>query len=199
MTLRRFASAGACLRTSALSLLLLAAALALGPHPARAGADPRAYCVQGIYVGMSEADLQRAMGSLIRAESSDVPEIDGDKRFELWSPRRDRDVVVAIDKTRRVVCAVVGTELYRDGQQLVRAGEFQFRVQLGLMPWQHDEKWVYHADRFKLAFLFTVETAKTNAVLSRIIAADAAVEVKGGWLGGVDPRPNRSGTGTEFR
>lgn len=167
--------------------------------PARAAIDARAYRINGIYVGMSETDMQSAAGDTEKVKRTDSDEIDGNPRLELFQLRKNREVYVGIDRESRKVAVVMGPELSRDDRVLVRAGEYQFRAQLSLMPMQHDSDWVYRNGTFDLAFLFVIEASQTKPVIHRIVLSDAALAVKGGWLGGVDPRPGPRNEGTQWR
>lgn len=182
----------------AFAVIVTAALVSLAP--ARAGADPREFRVNGIYVGMSEAELQRVAGELERVKQTDSAEIDENPRLELFCLKKNKDVFVGIDKDSRNVAVVMGPELARDDRTLIRAGEYQFRIQLILMPMQHDDSWVYHNDKVDLAFIFVIEASKTKPVIYRVVLSDPSLTVKGGWLGGVDPRPGpRNDGGTQWR
>ena len=191
------------IRTPVRTLLLLAAVLStllLGGRPTSAAGDPREFRINGICVGMSEAELQRVGGQMERVKQTDSDEIDQNPRVELYQLKKNRDVYVGLDKDSRQVLVVMGAELTRDERALVHAGDYQFQVQLTLMPMQHDDRWVYHNDKFDLAFLFVLEASKTKPVINRVIISEPSLGVKGGWLGGVDPRPGpRNDGGTQWR
>lgn len=174
-------------------------ALFLTVVPAGASIDPRTYRINGIYVGMTEAEVQSTAGDMEKVKRTDSDEIDGNPRLELFQLRKNREVYVGFDRESRKVAVVMGPELSREDRVLVRAGEYQFRAQLSLMPMQHDSDWVYRNGTFDLAFLFVIEASQTKPVIHRVVLSDASLAVKGGWLGGVDPRPGPRNEGTQWR
>lgn len=186
-------------RTFFLLAVTLSAAM-LTQAPAHAGADPRDYRVNGIYVGMSESELQRTAGEMESVKQTDSAEVDDNPKLALFRLKKNKDVFVGLDKDSRTVAVVMGPELMREDRTLVQAGEYQFRVQLSLMPMQHDANWVYRNDKFDLAFIFVLEASKTKPVIHRVVLSDPSLAVKGGWQGGVNPRPGPSNDGgTQWR
>jgi hypothetical protein len=181
-----------------LSLIVgLAFLVLVAPAMAR-GSDVSDFRVRGIYVGMPEKQVQEVAGELERVRQDDFKELNND-RYELYTVKRDHDTLIAFDRASRKVMFVMGNDLTREGSTLFVAGDYQFRAQLGLMPMHHDDDWIFHEDRFNIAIQFTRDATKTAPTVARIILEDPSVGVKGGWLGGIDPRPGPKNDGPDFR
>lgn len=179
--------------------MLLALVVLVLSSPAWARSEAADFRIRGIYVGMSEKQLQDTAGTLERQRRTDFGELDNNPNLEMFVLKKDRDTLVGIDRESRKVVFVMGSELTKEGSLLFLAGDLQFRAQLGLMPLKHDDNWIFHTDRFNIAIQFTRDASKTSPTIARVIVAEPSLPIKGGWLDGVDPRPGPSNNGTDVR
>ena len=168
-------------------------------HAAIASSNASDYRIKGVFVGMREKEMR----SLTRWQPAEVESmfarLDTSGRLKWVTMRHDHSVFAAIDRKSGKVAIVVGPELKKDSRSLFMAGDQKYRAELSLLPIQHDDNWVFSLDDLKIAVQFDREAANTASVISRVILAEPSLDVRGGFMDGLTPRPAPSGPGTEIQ